>query len=152
NLNRIINDSKSQHFITWIELGTSFIVANVGKFSRSILSLHFKHNNVCNPYNLIHLLTLLQFSSFVHQLNNYGFHKIQSPSHLAYLTFDLTFDQQISCVQCTSTTSETWEFNHLNSSAPTQISWTLSNIKHLNQIIVNIIKLPSKIACLLNDM
>ena len=43
---RMINDPKSQHFISWTELGASFVVSNVGEFSRSILGSHFKHNNV----------------------------------------------------------------------------------------------------------
>ena len=43
---RMINDPKSAQFITWTELGTSFVVSNVGEFSRSILGSHFKHNNV----------------------------------------------------------------------------------------------------------
>ncbi|KAG6334841.1 hypothetical protein ID866_4246 [Astraeus odoratus] len=60
-LYQMINDPKSQHFISWTEHGTSFVVSNVGEFSRSILGSHFKHNN---------------FSSFVRQLNMYGFHKI----------------------------------------------------------------------------
>ncbi|KAH7874048.1 HSF-type DNA-binding-domain-containing protein [Lentinula edodes] len=60
-LYQMINDPKSAHFIAWTEHGTSFVVSNVGEFSRSILGSHFKHNN---------------FSSFVRQLNMYGFHKI----------------------------------------------------------------------------
>ena len=42
----MINDPKSAHFIAWTELGTSFVVSNVGEFSRTILGSHFKHNNV----------------------------------------------------------------------------------------------------------
>lgn len=80
-LYQMINDPKSQHFIAWTELGTSFVVSNVGEFSRSILGSHFKHNN---------------FSSFVRQLNMYGFHKINRTPR----------------AQRTSTTSQTWEFSH----------------------------------------
>ena len=47
----MINDPKSAHFIAWTELGTSFVVSNVGEFSRSILGSHFKHNNVSLPAN-----------------------------------------------------------------------------------------------------
>lgn len=43
----MINDVKSTHYISWTDLGTSFVVSNVGEFSRSILGSHFKHNNVC---------------------------------------------------------------------------------------------------------
>ncbi|GBE84314.1 hypothetical protein SCP_0602920 [Sparassis crispa] len=71
-LYQMINDPKSAQFIMWMELGTRFVVSNVGEFSRSILGSHFKHNN---------------FSSFVHQLNMYGFHKINcmsGPTHVYY--------------------------------------------------------------------
>ncbi|TFY78641.1 hypothetical protein EWM64_g5372 [Hericium alpestre] len=44
-LYQMINDPKSAHFIAWTDLGTSFVVSNVGEFSRSILGSHFKHNN-----------------------------------------------------------------------------------------------------------
>ncbi|KAG6849473.1 hypothetical protein H0H93_008142 [Arthromyces matolae] len=44
-LYQMINDPKSAHYIAWTELGTSFVVSNVGEFSRSILGSHFKHNN-----------------------------------------------------------------------------------------------------------
>ncbi|KAK0436956.1 HSF-type DNA-binding-domain-containing protein [Armillaria borealis] len=77
----MISDPKSAHFIAWTELGTSFVVSNVGEFSRSILGSHFKHNN---------------FSSFVRQLNMYGFHKINRTPR----------------AQRTSTDSQTWEFSH----------------------------------------
>ncbi|EKM81572.1 hypothetical protein AGABI1DRAFT_35333 [Agaricus bisporus var. burnettii JB137-S8] len=77
----MINDPKSAHFIAWTELGTSFVVSNVGEFSRSILGSHFKHNN---------------FSSFVRQLNMYGFHKINRTPR----------------AQRTSTDAQTWEFSH----------------------------------------
>ncbi|KAF9814335.1 hypothetical protein IEO21_05178 [Rhodonia placenta] len=75
-LYQMINDPKSAQFISWTELGTSFVVQNVGEFSRTILGSHFKHNN---------------FSSFVRQLNMYGFHKIN---------------------RRTSADVQTWEFSH----------------------------------------
>ena len=34
------NHTKLQHFISWTQIGTSFIVLNVGEFSRSILGSH----------------------------------------------------------------------------------------------------------------
>ncbi|KAG6853388.1 hypothetical protein C0991_004789 [Blastosporella zonata] len=80
-LYQMINDAKSAHYIAWTEIGTSFVVSNVGEFSRSILGSHFKHNN---------------FSSFVRQLNMYGFHKINRTPR----------------AQRTSTDAQTWEFSH----------------------------------------
>ncbi|KAJ7089774.1 HSF-type DNA-binding-domain-containing protein [Mycena belliarum] len=80
-LYQMITDAKSSHFIAWTELGTSFVVNNVGEFSRSILGSHFKHNN---------------FSSFVRQLNMYGFHKINRTPR----------------AQRTTSDAQTWEFSH----------------------------------------
>lgn len=80
-LYHMINDPNAAQFITWTELGTSFVVSSVGEFSRTILGSHFKHNN---------------FSSFVRQLNMYGFHKINRTPR----------------AQRTTTDAQTWEFSH----------------------------------------
>ncbi|KAJ2876903.1 hypothetical protein GGH93_000394 [Coemansia aciculifera] len=60
-LHEMVNDSQYQHLISWNFSGTSFVVCNIMEFSRELLPKHFKHNN---------------FSSFVRQLNMYGFHKV----------------------------------------------------------------------------
>ncbi|KAG2172244.1 hypothetical protein INT43_004785, partial [Umbelopsis isabellina] len=57
----MIDDPSCQQLISWNYNGQSFIVCNVVEFSKDVLPKHFKHSN---------------FSSFVRQLNMYGFHKI----------------------------------------------------------------------------
>ncbi|KAI8150129.1 HSF-type DNA-binding-domain-containing protein [Fennellomyces sp. T-0311] len=60
-LYNMVVDKQYQHLIAWNFTGTSFVVCNIMEFSRDVLPKHFKHNN---------------FSSFVRQLNMYGFHKV----------------------------------------------------------------------------
>ncbi|KAI7883413.1 hypothetical protein K492DRAFT_229584 [Lichtheimia hyalospora FSU 10163] len=60
-LYNMVVDNQYQHLIAWTYTGSSFVVCNIMEFSRDVLPKHFKHNN---------------FSSFVRQLNMYGFHKV----------------------------------------------------------------------------
>ncbi|KAH9952061.1 hypothetical protein B0H21DRAFT_11869 [Amylocystis lapponica] len=60
-LYEIVNDPKNSELIRWSENGDSFFVLNHERFAREVLGRWFKHQ---------------KFTSFVRQLNMYGFHKI----------------------------------------------------------------------------
>ncbi|XP_071720704.1 heat stress transcription factor A-7a-like [Rutidosis leptorrhynchoides] len=57
----IVEDKTIDHVISWSRGGQSFVVLDPHAFSTNLLPRYFKHNN---------------FSSFVRQLNTYGFRKI----------------------------------------------------------------------------
>lgn len=58
---QLVEDPSFDDLISWNEDGTTFIVWRPAEFARDLLSKYFKHNN---------------FSSFVRQLNTYGFRKV----------------------------------------------------------------------------
>ncbi|KAI9209701.1 uncharacterized protein BJ171DRAFT_418076 [Polychytrium aggregatum] len=60
-LYNMVNDPSTNDLIHWSEDGTTFVVPRHEDFAREVLPRFFKHNN---------------FSSFVRQLNMYGFHKV----------------------------------------------------------------------------
>lgn len=61
---RMVNNPKNDGIISWGSDETSFVIKNPLEFEYELLPMHYKHNNM---------------SSFIRQLNLYGFHKI--PSH-----------------------------------------------------------------------
>ncbi|GAA0170772.1 winged helix/forkhead transcription factor [Lithospermum erythrorhizon] len=58
---QLVDDPEIDHLISWNEDGTTFIIWRTPEFARDLLPRFFKHNN---------------FSSFVRQLNTYGFRKV----------------------------------------------------------------------------
>lgn len=60
---KLVEDSKYNSLISWSKDGKSFIIHDQTRFSRELLPLYFKHNNM---------------ASFIRQLNMYGFRKSTS--------------------------------------------------------------------------
>ncbi|KAK3006277.1 hypothetical protein RJ639_017771 [Escallonia herrerae] len=57
----LVDDTTIDDIISWNDDGSSFVVWNPTEFAKDLLPKYFKHNN---------------FSSFVRQLNTYGFRKV----------------------------------------------------------------------------
>ncbi|XP_051115497.1 heat stress transcription factor A-4a-like [Andrographis paniculata] len=57
----MVDDPFNNSIVSWSDNGLSFVVWNPPEFARDLLPKYFKHNN---------------FSSFIRQLNTYGFRKI----------------------------------------------------------------------------
>ncbi|XP_051124107.1 heat stress transcription factor B-4-like [Andrographis paniculata] len=58
---QLVDDAATDHIVSWGEDESTFVVWRPPEFARDLLPNYFKHNN---------------FSSFVRQLNTYGFRKI----------------------------------------------------------------------------
>ncbi|KAI1920978.1 Flocculation suppression protein [Ophidiomyces ophidiicola] len=76
----MLQDSSIQHLISWSSSNESFVMSPSSDFSK-VLAQYFKHTNI---------------SSFVRQLNMYGFHKVSDVFHTG------------------SPDSPMWEFRHGN--------------------------------------
>ncbi|KAF2871993.1 HSF-type DNA-binding-domain-containing protein [Massariosphaeria phaeospora] len=81
-LYNMLEDQSIQHLISWSNTNESFVMSPSSEFSK-VLSSYFKHTNI---------------SSFVRQLNMYGFHKVSDVFHTG------------------SPDSPLWEFKHGNGS------------------------------------
>ncbi|KAI1002017.1 hypothetical protein K3495_g6185 [Podosphaera aphanis] len=79
-LYNMLEDQSIQHLISWSNTAESFVMSPSNDFSK-VLSQYFKHTNI---------------SSFVRQLNMYGFHKVSDVFHTG------------------SPESPLWEFKHGN--------------------------------------
>ncbi|KAF2097579.1 hypothetical protein NA57DRAFT_41718 [Rhizodiscina lignyota] len=64
-LYNMLEDQSIQHLISWSSTNESFVMSPSSEFSK-VLSSYFKHTNI---------------SSFVRQLNMYGFHKVSDVFH-----------------------------------------------------------------------
>uniref|UniRef100_A0A7N0REX1 HSF-type DNA-binding domain-containing protein n=1 Tax=Kalanchoe fedtschenkoi TaxID=63787 RepID=A0A7N0REX1_KALFE len=73
----MVDDPSSNLIVSWSSSNRSFIVWNPPEFSRDLLPKFFKHNN---------------FSSFIRQLNTYGFRKID-PEQWEFANDDFVRDQ-----------------------------------------------------------
>ncbi|KAL3487758.1 HSF-type DNA-binding-domain-containing protein [Aspergillus germanicus] len=79
-LYNMLEDQSIQHLISWSNTNDSFVMSPTSEFSK-VLAQYFKHTNI---------------SSFVRQLNMYGFHKVSDVFHTG------------------SPDSALWEFKHGN--------------------------------------
>ncbi|KAF3407179.1 Transcription factor SFL1 [Talaromyces pinophilus] len=79
-LYNMLEDQSIQHLISWSNSNESFVMSPTSEFSK-VLAQYFKHTNI---------------SSFVRQLNMYGFHKVSDVFHTS------------------SPDSALWEFKHGN--------------------------------------
>ncbi|XP_010432090.1 PREDICTED: heat stress transcription factor B-1-like [Camelina sativa] len=57
---QLVDDHNTDDVVSWNEDGTAFVVWKTAEFAKDLLPQYFKHNN---------------FSSFIRQLNTYGFRK-----------------------------------------------------------------------------
>lgn len=74
----MVDDSTTDEIVSWSSNKNSFVVWNPPEFARLLLPTYFKHNN---------------FSSFIRQLNTYGFRKID-PEKWEFANEDFMKDQK----------------------------------------------------------
>ncbi|KAE9603004.1 hypothetical protein Lal_00018363 [Lupinus albus] len=74
----MVDDSSTDDVVSWSSTNNSFVVWNPPEFARFLLPTYFKHNN---------------FSSFIRQLNTYGFRKIH-PERWEFANDEFIKDQK----------------------------------------------------------
>ncbi|XP_042487033.1 heat stress transcription factor A-5-like [Macadamia integrifolia] len=74
----MIDDSSTDKIVSWSDNKNNFVVWNPSEFAARLLPTNFKHNN---------------FSSFIRQLNTYGFQKID-PKKWEFAYEDFVKDQK----------------------------------------------------------
>ncbi|CAN4104592.1 unnamed protein product [Withania somnifera] len=74
----MLDDTQTDDIVSWTPTGHSFVVWNPPEFARILLPTYFKHNN---------------FSSFIRQLNTYGFRKID-PERWEFANEEFVKDQK----------------------------------------------------------
>lgn len=92
----MLEDDSIKHLIAWTPSNDSFVISPGEEFSK-VLSQYFKHTNP---------------SSFVRQLNMYGFHKVNDTFHGSNSTNSSLQPNPNSSNNSSDTTAAQWEFKH----------------------------------------
>ncbi|KAL1562717.1 heat stress transcription factor A-7a-like [Salvia divinorum] len=136
----MVNDPNSNSIISWGKLGDSFIIWDHIKFSVEILPNYFRHNN---------------FSSFVYQLNNYGFRKIGVDNQWEYISpyFQegkphLLYNMKRRSLQNSTPRRQKDTHETLNKSIDESLQEIKKLKKHQSDIELNIVKLRQKATAL----
>lgn len=87
-LHTMVSDPATSSYFTWTKDGSAVTIINVERFVSELLPLYFKHSNL---------------SSFVRQLNTYGFSKVDSSGEGSYVyshpEFRRDFPERLALIQ-----------------------------------------------------